>query len=142
MSAHASPEQVHAKLGHPVIDGDGHWLEYTPVFAEKMRKAVGDKGADGFIAAQRRIPDALSLTPAERTSRGVAMEGNWGRQSTNTRDRATAMLPKMLYDRLDELGIDFGSPRLGARLSTSIATSNNACLKPIGWVQGRPVALV
>jgi predicted TIM-barrel fold metal-dependent hydrolase len=36
------------------------------------------------------------------------MEGNWGRQSTNTRDRATAMLPKMLYDRLDELGIDFG----------------------------------
>ena len=22
---------------HPVIDGDGHWVEYTPVFAEKMR---------------------------------------------------------------------------------------------------------
>ena len=36
------------------------------------------------------------------------MEGNWGRQSTNTRDRATAMMPRMLYDRLDELGIDFG----------------------------------
>src|SRR5262249_52914359 len=35
MSAHRSPEQVHAKLDHPVIDGDGHWLEYTPVFAEK-----------------------------------------------------------------------------------------------------------
>jgi predicted TIM-barrel fold metal-dependent hydrolase len=108
MSAHQSPEQVHAKLGHPVIDGDGHWLEYTPVFAEKMRKAVGDKGANGFLAAQRRIPDSLSLSLAERKRRGVAMEGNWGRQSTNTRDRATAMLPKMLYDRLDELGIDFG----------------------------------
>ena len=36
------------------------------------------------------------------------MEGYWGRQSTNTRDRATAMMPRMLYDRLDELGIDFG----------------------------------
>ena len=46
MAAHKSPEQVHAKLGHPVIDGDGHWLEYTPVFAEKIRKAVGDKGAE------------------------------------------------------------------------------------------------
>ena len=36
------------------------------------------------------------------------MEGFWGRQSTNTLDRATAMMPRMLYDRLDELGIDFG----------------------------------
>ena len=108
MSAHASPEQVHAKLSHPVIDGDGHWIEYTPVFAEKMRKVVGDKGADGFIASQRRIPDSLSLSIAERKARGMGMEGYWGRQSTNTRDRATAMMPRMLYDRLDELGIDFG----------------------------------
>src|SRR5271170_8306529 len=108
MSGHLSPEQIHAKLGHPVIDGDGHWIEYTPVFTEKIRKAVGDKGATGFLASQRRIPDSLSQTLAERKQRGVAMEGNWGRQSTNTRDRATAMMPKMLYDRLDELGIDFG----------------------------------
>ncbi|MGH7113406.1 MAG: hypothetical protein ACREE9_02820, partial [Stellaceae bacterium] len=108
MSAHATPEQIHAKLDHPVIDGDGHWIEYTPVFAEKIRKAVGDKGANGFLASQRRIPDSLSLTPDERARRGVAMEGNWGRQSTNTRDRATAMMPTMLYDRLDELGLDFG----------------------------------
>ncbi len=108
MSAHASPQQIHAKLDHPIIDGDGHWIEYTPVFAEKMRKAAGDKAADGFLASQRRIPDSLSLTIAERKRRGIAMEGNWGRQSTNTRDRATAMMPRMLYDRLDELGLDFG----------------------------------
>ena len=62
MSAHGTPEQIHAKLSHPVIDGDGHWIEYTPVFAEGMRKVVGDKGADGFIASQRRIPDAR-ITP-------------------------------------------------------------------------------
>lgn len=108
MSAHGSPEQIHAKLSHPVIDGDGHWIEYTPVFAEKIRKAVGDKGADGFLAQQRFIPDTLRLSIAERKQRGVGMQGYWGRQSTNTRDRATAMMPRMLYDRLDELGIDFG----------------------------------
>jgi len=73
-----------------------------------MRQVAGDKSADGFLAAQRRIPDTLGLTMAERQQRGVAMEGYWGRQSTNTRDRATAMMPRMLYDRLDELGIDFG----------------------------------
>jgi len=108
MSAHATPEQVHAKLSHPVIDGDGHWIEYTPVFAEKMRKVVGDKGADGFLASQSRIPDSLRQTIDQRKTRGAPMEGYWGRQSTNTRDRATAMMPRMLYDRLDELGIDFG----------------------------------
>ena len=102
------PEKVRSELTHPVIDGDGHWIEYTPVFAEKMRKAAGDKAADGLLRSQRRIPDALSLSIAERRRRGIAMEGYWGRQSTNTRDRATAMMPRMLYDRLDELGIDFG----------------------------------
>ncbi len=66
MSGHLSPEQIHAELGHPVIDGDGHWIEYTPVFAEKIRKAAGDKGATGFLASQRRIPVSLSLTRAER----------------------------------------------------------------------------
>jgi predicted TIM-barrel fold metal-dependent hydrolase len=108
MSSHRSPSDVRSSLKHPIIDGDGHWVEYNPVFAERMRKVAGDKAADGFLASQRRIPDALSLSMAERKERGVAMEGYWTRQSTNTRDRATAMMPRMLYDRLDELGIDFG----------------------------------
>jgi predicted TIM-barrel fold metal-dependent hydrolase len=108
MSAHGTPEQIRNNLGHPVIDGDGHWVEYTPVFAEKIRKVTGDLGGNGFLQSQRRIPDSLNLTPEERAAKGVAMEGQWGRQSVNTLDRATAMMPRMLYDRLDELGIDFG----------------------------------
>jgi predicted TIM-barrel fold metal-dependent hydrolase len=107
MSPHHSAAEIRAGLKHPVIDADGHWVEYTPVFAERMRKAAGDKAAEGFIASQRRIPDALRLSIAERKQRGIAMEGYWTRQSTNTRDRATAMMPRMLYDRLDEFGIDF-----------------------------------
>ena len=76
MSSHRSPAEIRSGLDHPIVDGDGHWVEYTPVFAE-------------------------------RKQRGVAMEGYWTRQSTNTVDRATAMMPRMLYDRLDELGLDF-----------------------------------
>ena len=107
MSAHRSPSEVRARLKHPIVDADGHWVEYNPVFAERMRKVAGDKAADGFLASQRRIPDALKLSIADRKQRGIAMEGYWTRQSTNTRDRATAMMPRLLYDRLDELGIDF-----------------------------------
>ncbi|HVH82033.1 MAG TPA: hypothetical protein VM782_21725, partial [Stellaceae bacterium] len=108
MSSHQSPAEIRKNLKHPVIDGDGHWVEYAPVFAEKMRKVVGDLGADGFLKSQERIPSALKLTRAERAESGVAMEGFWGRQSVNTRDRATAMMPRMFYERMDELGIDYG----------------------------------
>ena len=55
------PEQVRTRLSHPVIDGDGHWIEYGPVFAEQMRKVAGDKAADGLVRHMRRIPDTLSL---------------------------------------------------------------------------------
>src|SRR5260370_35970842 len=98
MSSHRSPSEVRASLKHPIIDADGHWIEYNPVFAERMRQVAGDKSADGFIAAQRRIPDPLRLSIAQRKQRGMAMEGNWRRPPTNPRDRATAMMPRLLYD--------------------------------------------
>ena len=107
MSAHHTPEEIRKSLTHPVVDGDGHWVEYGPVFAEQIRKVTGDLGANGFLQSQRRGPDSLGMTPEQRAERGVAMEGFWGRQSTNTRDRATAMMPRILYERLDDLGIDF-----------------------------------
>ena len=118
MSAHRTPEEIRKHLKHPVIDGDGHWVEYAPVFGERIRKAVGNLGADGFLESQRRVPNSLRLTPAERAQRGVGMEGFWNRQATNTLDRATAMMPKMLYERLDEIGSDFAViyPTAGLRL--------------------------
>ena len=118
MSAHLSPAQVHARLKHPVVDGDGHWLEFAPVFSEKMRKAGGDKAADGFLAALHTTTDALKAAPAERAERRVAQPNFWNRQAENTLDRATAMMPKLLYERLDEIGIDFAViyPTAGLRL--------------------------
>ena len=118
MGAHQTPAQVHAKLKHPVIDGDGHWVEFEPVFAEKMRKVGGDKAADGFLAAMKTTRDALNMSVAERRRRRVPMPGFWSRQTENTLDRATAMMPKMLYERLDEIGTDFAIiyPTAGLRL--------------------------
>jgi predicted TIM-barrel fold metal-dependent hydrolase len=118
MSAHKSPAEIRSQLKHPVVDGDGHWLEYAPVFSEKMRKAGGNLAADGFLAALKTTTDALKLSPEERRQRRVAMPNFWNRQAENTLDRATAMMPKMLYDRLDEIGIDFAIvyPTAGLRL--------------------------
>ena len=116
--AHQSPSEIRAKLSHPVIDGDGHWVEYDPVFAEQMRKVGGDLAADGFLAAMAATRDALELGVEERRRRRMAMPGFWTRQTGNTYDRATAMMPHLLYERLDEIGSDFAIvyPTAGLRL--------------------------
>ncbi len=116
--AHHSPSEIRAKLKHPIIDGDGHWVEYDPVFAEQMRKVGGDKAADGFLQAMDVTRESLALGVAERRRRQVAMPGFWTRQTANTLDRATAMMPHLLYERLDEIGSDFAIvyPTAGLRL--------------------------
>ena len=116
--AHLSPAEIRAKLNHPVIDGDGHWVEYDPVFSEQMRKVGGDLAADGFLAAMNSTRDALVQGVEERRRRRLAMPGFWTRQTGNTYDRATAMMPHLLYERLDEIGSDFAIiyPTAGLRL--------------------------
>jgi predicted TIM-barrel fold metal-dependent hydrolase len=120
MSGHGkySPAEIRAKLNHPIIDGDGHWVEYDPVFAEQMRKVGGDLAADGFLAAMATTRDSLLMSVEERRRRRVSMPGFWTRQTGNTYDRATAMIPHLLYDRLDEIGSDFAIvyPTAGLRL--------------------------
>src|SRR5262245_64672534 len=115
---HPAPEQIRSRLDHPVIDGDGHWVEFDPVFAERMRKVGGDLAADGFLAALKTTTDALSMSVAERRRRRIAQPAFWSRQAENTLDRATAMMPRLLYERLPELGTDFAViyPTAGLRL--------------------------
>jgi predicted TIM-barrel fold metal-dependent hydrolase len=116
--AHLTPAQIRAKLNHPVVDGDGHWVEYDPVFSEQMRKVGGDLAADGFLAAMAVTRDSLLMSVEERRRRRVSMPGFWTRQTGNTYDRATAMMPHLLYERLDEIGSDFAIiyPTAGLRL--------------------------
>jgi predicted TIM-barrel fold metal-dependent hydrolase len=118
MSAHQTPAQVRARLDHPVIDGDGHWVEFDPVFAERMRKVGGDRAADGFLAAMQTTRDALSMSVEERRRRRIAQPAFWSRQAANTLDRATAMMPRLLYERLPEIGSDFAViyPTAGLRM--------------------------
>ena len=99
--------KLRAELGHPVIDADGHWLEYGPVVGEAMRKIGGDAAVRAMQINGARVRRSLTMTPAERRHENVAQEAFWGAPTKNTRDRATAMMPRLLYERLDEFGIDF-----------------------------------
>ena len=99
--------QLRSRLGHPVVDADGHWLEYAPVVGPAMRKIGGDAAVRAMEINGERVRRSLGMTPAERRREHIAQESFWGAPTKNTRDRATAMMPRLLYERLDELGIDF-----------------------------------
>jgi predicted TIM-barrel fold metal-dependent hydrolase len=99
--------QVRAGLDHPVVDGDGHWVEYHPVMAEALRRIGGDLAAEGYSLFGRMIGQNVGLTTAERRAGNMGHEAFWSVPTANTLDRATAMMPALLNDRLDELGIDF-----------------------------------
>ena len=99
--------QVRAGLSHPVVDGDGHWIEYHPVMTEALRRIGGDLAAQGYTRFGAMIGANVALTDGERRARNVGHEAWWSVPTANTLDRATAMMPALLNDRLDELGIDF-----------------------------------
>jgi len=105
--AHLDARTLRSRLGHPVIDADGHWIEYNPVMREEFRRIGGAAAEEAFTIQSQRVPNALKLSVAERQRRRVAQEAFWGSPSENVLDRATAMLPRLLYERLEDLGIDF-----------------------------------
>ncbi len=109
MSANHSSKAalIRSRLKHPVIDADGHWVEFTPVVKEFIRRIGGDKAADGFAAVEGLITRVLSFSDDERRARRAAQQGWWSFPTANTVDRATSLFPRLLYERLDELGLDF-----------------------------------
>jgi predicted TIM-barrel fold metal-dependent hydrolase len=105
--AHLDARTLRSRLSHPVIDADGHWIEYNPVMREEFRRIGGAAAEEALALATSRVPNSLKLSLEERRRRRVGQEAFWGSPSENVVDRATAMLPRMLYERLDDLGIDF-----------------------------------
>ena len=96
---------VRARLDHPVIDGDGHWLEPVPIFLDYLKQVGGPSVVERFV---KNAKDAgwYDMTPAERLDKRLRRPTWWG-EPANTLDRATAMIPRLLYERLDDFGIDF-----------------------------------
>jgi predicted TIM-barrel fold metal-dependent hydrolase len=106
-NGHMDARQLRSRLSHPVIDADGHWLEYGPVMREEFRRIGGDAAVEALAVASDRIPSALRMSLAERRRRRIGQEAFWSSPCENVLDRATAMLPRLMYERLDDLGIDF-----------------------------------
>jgi hypothetical protein len=110
--------RIRAGLGHPVIDGDGHWMEPIPIFLEYLHEAGGVRMVDALRDYWHRNSAWYRASPAERQHRRLRRTIWWG-VTTSTYDKATALLPALLDERLPELGVDFAMiyPSMGLSIS-------------------------
>jgi predicted TIM-barrel fold metal-dependent hydrolase len=109
MSTHTQTEAraLRGRLKHPIIDADGHWAEFHPLMRQEFHRIGGDMAVEALDMASARIPNSLNMSVAERRRRRIGQEAFWFLPTKNTLDRATAMMPRLLYERLDDLGLDF-----------------------------------
>jgi predicted TIM-barrel fold metal-dependent hydrolase len=98
--------RIRAELDHPIIDSDGHLIEFLPLVRDLLVDLAGESVAEGFDALVHSGKTLQEVSDEMRKRHGITQTPWWGIPSRNTLDRATAMLPRLLYERLDELGLD------------------------------------
>ncbi|HXF33293.1 MAG TPA: amidohydrolase family protein [Candidatus Acidoferrales bacterium] len=97
---------IRERLKHPVVDADGHAIEFGPVYFDYIKQVAGPKTLERFMH-KIRTAGWEYLTPEERLRRRVARPSAWTLPTKNTLDRATAMIPRLLRSRMDDFGLDF-----------------------------------
>ncbi len=103
MKAH----EIRRRIDHPVIDADGHVLEYLPAVTPFLREGLGPKLFERWQAKKSPLARIMDADPARRLATRAPQSAWWGTPASNTRDLATAVAPKLLHDRLPDLGIDY-----------------------------------
>src|SRR5213083_1567644 len=92
--------EIRGKLDYPVVDCDGHIQEMVPVMEDYVRDVAGADAASEWAKTHR--DPVTADRPGQR--KGGA---GWWNLTANTDDYASCMVPKLLYERMDRIGVDF-----------------------------------
>ena len=101
---------LRARLNHPVLDSDGHLLEFIPVVTEYLQKTGGEDASRAFRHAFKSAYlnlDWYKLSPDQRRDQWSRRPPFYVVPAVNTLDLATGLFPKLLHERIDELGFDY-----------------------------------
>jgi predicted TIM-barrel fold metal-dependent hydrolase len=83
-------------------------IEFEPAIIDFLTKVGGSTLAEGFQSwANDTLFSWYRLSAEERLDKRSIRSTWWGVPTKNTLDRATASIPRLLYERLDEFGLDF-----------------------------------
>jgi predicted TIM-barrel fold metal-dependent hydrolase len=97
--------EIRERVGHPIIDSDGHAIEFGRALFECVAEVGGPSMVDRL---RRQLPASFGgVTIQQRREQRLWRGPWWALPAENTLDLATATLPKLLYERLDEIGLDF-----------------------------------
>jgi predicted TIM-barrel fold metal-dependent hydrolase len=105
--------KIHDLLDYPVIDTDIHTNEFGPLLEDYIDKYGGAKTVDAFREHQKIGLNFLAdqwykATPEERRDQRLLRPPFWTLPARNTYDLGTTAFPRLLYERLGEMGSDFG----------------------------------
>ena len=78
--------KVRTQLTHPVIDGDGHWLEPIPIFLDYLRQVAGPKMTGAVEKFMKKASDTTwyDISPADRLDRRLMRPTWWGEPARST----------------------------------------------------------
>ena len=84
---------IHEQLKHPVIDADGHWIEFEPTLLDYLKQVGGPTLVDRFLQEDylAGLRSWSRMTPEERRERRPTQPAWWGFPAKNSLDRATAI---------------------------------------------------
>jgi predicted TIM-barrel fold metal-dependent hydrolase len=102
--------QIRSRLDHPVIDSDGHLFEFHPMVIDYIKSEGGSGAADRLARAfSNSVSGSLwfKLTPEQRRQRRITRPGFWSVPTRRAEDLATTILPRLLYERMEDMGLDY-----------------------------------
>jgi predicted TIM-barrel fold metal-dependent hydrolase len=125
MTTRSVSSLVREKLDHPVLDADGHTIEYLPALADYFRDEGVEIDLDEVSRFSAPYPRPVSSLPRSAGLPTLRQSNEWYRQSEQQRlrsrtvrpafwgvptrdpaDLASVCFPKLHYERLDEFGLD------------------------------------
>lgn len=108
MSGSTTAAELRERLGYPIIDTDGHCYEFMPAFYDYVRESAGADMVPRVRAGVAATGGGWSGMDWAQRRRTRARRGLWWTFPTKvTEDRAAATLPRLMYERLDEIGLDY-----------------------------------
>lgn len=124
--------EIRQKLGHPIIDSDGHWAELYPVFRDYVREVGGTRLLERFDQVYgRRMGTWYEASPEDRRKHRMRRPSYWG--VPTSRDRIATLVPRVFRESLDDWGIDVALvyPTLGLTLPRDVgdAELSSAAIK-------------
>ncbi len=108
-SAKSKSIEIRKRLSHPIVDSDGHWREFEPIAMDYIKNIGGPQLAEKWSKKMRMFGEGeyAKMSRQDKFDRRHGQPPWWSMPVKNTIDVATSLIPKMLHDRLPEMGMDF-----------------------------------